>query len=87
MAENGTEVTGFCKINIENTAGVLEYLVVLDRERGKGYGAALMNWALGRFRDSEVKTIDVKVVYGNDAIHLYKKYGFRERSVILTLNL
>ena len=87
VAENGTEVTGFCKINIENTAGVLEYLVVLDRERGKGYGAALMNWALGRFRDSEVKTIDVKVVYGNDAIHLYKKYGFRERSVILTLNL
>ena len=87
VAENGTEVIGFCKINIENTAGVLEYLVVLDRERGKGYGAALMNWALGRFRDSGVKTIDVKVVYGNDAIHLYKKYGFRERSVILTLNL
>ena len=86
VAENGTEVVGFCKINIGNSAGVLEYLVVLDQERGKGYGAALMDWALNRFRDSGMKEIDVKVVYGNDAIHFYEKYGFRERSVILTLN-
>ena len=86
VADNGTEVVGFCKINIGNSAGVLEYLVVLDQERGKGYGAALMDWALNRFRDSGMKEIDVKVVYGNDAIHFYEKYGFRERSVILTLN-
>ena len=45
-----------------------------------------MDWALNRFRDSGMKEIDVKVVYGNDAIHFYEKYGFRERSVILTLN-
>ena len=87
VAENDTEVIGFCKINIESSKGVLEYLVVLDQERGKGYGAALMDWALDRFRGSAIKDIDVKVVYGNDAIHLYEKYGFRERSVILTLNL
>ena len=87
VAENDTEVIGFCKINAESGTGALEYLVVLDQERGKGYGAALMDWALNRFRDLKIKEIDVKVVYGNDAIHLYEKYGFRERSVILTLNL
>ena len=86
VIEEEDRVVGFCKINIGNSAGVLEYLVVLDQERGKGYGAALMDWALNRFRDSGMKEIDVKVVYGNDAIHFYEKYGFRERSVILTLN-
>lgn len=86
VAENDTEVIGFCKINAESGTGVLEYLVVLDQERGKGYGAALMDWALNKFRDLKIKEIDVKVVYGNDAIHLYEKYGFKERSVILTLN-
>ena len=86
VAENGTEVVGFCKINAESSAGVLEYLVVLEQERGKGYGAALMDWALNRFRDLKIKDINVKVVYGNDAILWYEKYGFRKRSVILTLN-
>ena len=45
-----------------------------------------MDWALNKCRDLKIKEIDVKVVYGNDAIHLYEKYGFKERSVILTLN-
>ena len=45
-----------------------------------------MNWALNTFRELGIKDIDVKVVYGNEAIRFYQKYGFRERSVILTLN-
>ena len=85
VVENGDRVTGFCKINTDADTGVLEYLVVLDQERGKGYGAALMEWALDTFRALGTKSIDVKVVYGNEAIHLYRKYGFREKSVILTL--
>ena len=44
-----------------------------------------MDWALSTFRKLGINKIDVKVVYGNEAIHLYEKYGFRERSVILTL--
>ena len=78
-------VIGFCKIGTDGNTGVLEYLVVLDRERGKGYGAALMDWAMNTFRKLEVREINVKVVYGNEAVHLYEKYGFREKSVIMTL--
>ena len=85
VVENGQKVTGFCKINTDGNTGVLEYLVVLDQERGKGYGAALMDWALNTFRDLGIHGIDVKVVYGNEAVRFYEKYGFRERSVILTL--
>lgn len=84
VTENGGKVTGFCKINPDGSTGVLEYLVVLEEERGKGYGGALMDWALGRFRELGVGEIDVKVVCGNDAKRLYEKYSFRERSVIMT---
>ena len=58
---------------------------MLEQERGKGYGAAFMDWALNTFRELGIHEIDVKAVYGNEAIRFYKKYGFRERSVILTL--
>ena len=86
VAENDGKVIGFCKINTDARPGVLEYLVVLDRERGKGYGAAFMDWALNTFQTFGINDIDVKVVYDNEAIHFYEKYGFRARSVILTLN-
>ena len=85
VVENESKVTGFCKINTDTGTGVLEYLVVLDCERGKGHGAALMDWALNSFRTLGINSIDVKVVYGNETIRFYEKYGFRERSVILTL--
>ena len=86
VAENDGKAIGFCKINTDARPGVLEYLVVLDRERGKGYGAAFMDWALNTFRELGINDIDVKVVYDNEAIRFYEKYGFRTRSVILTLN-
>ena len=85
VIENDDKVTGLCKINTDGNRGVLEYLVVLEQERGKGYGAAFMDWALNIFRELGIHEIDVKAVYGNEAIRFYKKYGFRERSVILTL--
>ena len=66
----------------ENTAQLGR---VVTSVRGKGYGAAFMDWALNTFRELGVRNIDVKVVYGNEAIRFYQKYGFRERSVILTL--
>ena len=85
VAEKDHTVIGFCKINTDGSRGVLEYLVVLDRERGKGYGAAFMDWALNAFRELGMNEIDVKAAYGNEAIRFYEKYGFREKSVILTL--
>ena len=87
VIEDDDRVVGFCKINVDGTAGTLEYLIVLGEERGKGYGAALMGWALDSFRKLQVKQVEVKVVYGNEAMGLYKKFGFKEKSVVLGLNL
>ena len=85
VIEENDKVVGLCKINIEKGSGVLDYLVVLQDKRGQGYGAELMNWAFSKFDEFNVKDIEVKVVYGNDVINLYKKYGFKEKSIILLL--
>ena len=53
-------------------------VIVLAAERGKGYGAAFMDWALNTFRELGINDIDVKVVYDNEAIRFYEKYGFRK---------
>jgi hypothetical protein len=44
-----------------------------------------MDWALGKFEEYGVKNIEVKVVYGNDVVDFYKRYGFKEKSLILCL--
>ena len=86
VVENDNAVIGFCKINIDNNIGVLEYLVVLGEHRGLGYGAALMEWALSKFSGFGVRDIDVKVADGNEAISLYEKYGFKMNAHILRLS-
>lgn len=86
VVENDGKVIGFCKISIDGTKGNLDFLSVLEQERGKGYGKSLMDWALNRFKELKIDDVEVKVVYGNDVIDLYKKYGFKEKSIILKLN-
>ena len=86
VTETEGGITGFCKIDIGDTAGVLEYLIVLGDFRGRGYGAELIEWALGRFSDAGVHDIDVKVADGNEAVSLYEKYGFRMNAHILRLS-
>ncbi len=86
VVEAEDRVVGFCKINFGSTVGVLEYLIVSENYRGKGYGAQLMAWALNRFEELGIHDIDVKVVDGNDAIFLYEKYGFKMNAHILRLS-
>ncbi len=42
-----------------------------------------MDWAMAVFSESGVRKIEVKVVDGNNAIHLYEKYGFRMNAHLL----
>ena len=77
------EVIGFCKIDTERDEGKLDYLVVLQGYRGNGYGRTLMDWAMEQFRESGIRYIEVRVVDGNEAIHLYEKYGFKMNAHIL----
>lgn len=76
-------IDGFCKVDINGAKGKLDYLMVTKAQRGKGYGRALMDWAMKTFADNGVSAIEVKVVYGNPALHLYEKYGFCKEAYIL----
>ncbi len=87
VIENEEKIVGFCKININNYVGELEYLVVLEQFRGMGYGAELIEWALKRLSNLGVQNIDVKVADGNEAIALYEKYGFKMNAHILRLKI
>ena len=85
VIEQDHQIIGFCKINVNDGIGTIEYLIVLEAFRGQGHGAALMEWALKRFADFNIRTIDVKVADGNDAVTMYEKFGFRMNAHILRL--
>lgn len=83
VAEAEGEIVGFCKADLGDGSGKLDYLAVLPAFRGRGYGGALMDWAMEIFRRGRVRRVEVKVVDGNDAIHLYERYGFRMNAHLL----
>lgn len=83
VVEDNGRVIGFCKIDIGGAVGKLDYLVVLSAYRGKGYGKALMDWAMEEFDNYNIHQIEVKVVDGNETVHLYEKYGFKMNAHIL----
>lgn len=83
VCKNDT-IVGFCKCDVEDDKyGKLDYLVVMESYRGNGYGNMLMEWAMNFFEKNGIKIIEVKVVDGNEAIHLYEKYGFKIASHVL----
>lgn len=77
------KIAGFCKVDVGDRSGKLDYLIVLPEYRGKGIGKDFMDWAMAVFRRYGIKNIEVKVVDGNDAIRLYEKYGFKMNAHIL----
>ena len=83
VIENGEEILGFCKVNINGEEGTVDYLVVLKNHRGNGYGETLLAWALDVLRAGGAGRIEVKVVDGNEAVRFYEKHGFRVVSHIL----
>ncbi len=77
-------IVGFCKIDLTPPVGKLDWLVVLEKFRARGYGTALMDWAMAAFREAGIGQIELKVVAGNDgAMRLYEKYGFQLNACIL----
>lgn len=78
-----SDLLGFCKIDFFESHGKLDYLVVLPGARGRGLGDKLMQWAFAEFARHGLGQIEVKVVYGNDAVAFYEKYGFRMNAQIM----
>lgn len=84
VIESGQRMAGFCKVDMLQGRGKIDYLVVLPELRRQGYGRALMDWAMAVLRQQKAEQIEVKVVDGNnDAIRLYESYGFQVNAQIL----
>ena len=84
VIEEAGGIACFCKVNLHGDGtGKLDYLAALPQYRGKGYGKAMMDWAMAAFSESGVRKIEVKVIDGNNALRLYEKYGFRMNAHIL----
>lgn len=83
VIESVDKIIGFCKIDFIKNAGKLDYLILLPEYRGNGYGKLLMDWAMKEFADKKCARIELEVIAGNEAIHLYEKYGFKVKSNIL----
>ena len=87
VIESENRIVGFCKTDIYEGHGKIDYLIVLKEYRSKGYGDMLMNWALSLFRQCGADQIEVKVADGNNAIRFYEKYGFKMNAHILRADL
>ena len=87
VIDSDDRIVAFCKTDINEGQGKIDYLIVLNEYRSKGYGDMLMNWAMDLFRQCGVNQIEVKVADGNNAIRFYEKYGFRMNAHILRADL
>ena len=83
VTEKDGVITGFCKIDLAAPNGKLDYLIVLNKYRGQGYGKKLMDWAMSAFKTCGITNIEVKVICGNPAQRLYEQYGFKPQAQIL----
>ena len=83
VIEDKEKILGFCKADICGREGTVDYLVVLKKHRGNGYGEALLEWALDVLRAGGADRIEPRVVEGNAAVRFYEKHGFRTVSRIL----
>ena len=84
VIEEDNAIVGFCKVDLHGDRGKLDYLIVGESCRGRGFGKELMDWAMQTFADAGIRQVEVKVVDGNkSAIRLYERYGFRMNAHIL----
>ncbi len=83
VIEEDGKIVGFSKIDLDPKCGYLAYLVILKEYRGKGFGKSLLDWAMNSFRSAGIKAVELKVIAGNEAVHLYEKYGFKPRAQIM----
>jgi len=80
-------IIGFCIAFSKKTSGKLEVLFIDKKYRRNGLGVKLMNSAMKWFGEHHITDIELTVVYGNDAVLFYKKFGFYPRSTIMTTKL
>jgi len=76
--KTGDEYVGGCALILnENQNGHFSDFFVREDLRGKGIGRRILEFAINRFKEKNIKTIRLHVLKDNQtAIKLYTKYGF-----------
>ena len=79
------EIVGYILIRrIEENVCLLDGLYVLEEYRNQGIASKLLNEAIKRCKEFNVKYIDIKVMKKNEiAINIYKKLNFKEFEIKL----
>ncbi|SFS73605.1 GNAT family N-acetyltransferase [Sphingobacterium wenxiniae] len=73
----GEEAVGFIAIQVKDKCLLrIEKLYLLASCQGKGYGAALIQFAAEEARKRRVDTLELNVNRGNKAYYFYLKQGF-----------
>lgn len=77
-------IVGFCIAYSTKISGKIEVLFVDEEYRRTGLGVKLMDSAMEWFGENHINEIELTVVYGNEAVSFYEKFGFYLRSSIMT---
>ncbi|MAC92184.1 MAG: GNAT family N-acetyltransferase [Flavobacteriaceae bacterium] len=79
MLKEGKTIGTFAFLNKEDGLYEFSKMAVIPKERGKGYGNLIMQFAIRHAEKNYWKSL---ILYSNtileNSIHLYKKYGFLE---------
>ena len=76
VAEKDGRKVGICVATKYKGTGFIGMLIVIENERGKGYGSQLFRKSIQYLNDNNIRNIYLD---GDlDAVHIYEKYGFRK---------
>ena len=81
VAEEEDRIVGFCKIDLEEIKGKLDYLVALRRSRGKGYGKALIDFLIATYAE-QYTVLQVGTGDSPSTIPFYEACGFRRHHLV-----
>jgi len=79
------EIIGYILIRrVEKNVCLLDGLYVLEQYRNQGIANKLLNAALKKCKEFNVKYVDIKVMKNNEiAMNIYKKLNFKEYEIKL----
>jgi len=67
--------------------GTIADIVLYPKYRGKGIGEAVLERAFAEMRENGLKHVNLNVMADNKAVELYKRLGFKVRSLFMTKTL
>jgi ribosomal protein S18 acetylase RimI-like enzyme len=94
VGESENQIIGFCSLNIKNnlwqagSLGHIDELVIDEKQRGKGYGRALIRAITEIARKNGCKRIELDSAFHRESAHdFYESLGFENRAYLFSKKL